>query len=103
MVLEEQSEGSIVNPAYGTQSSTTLNTLLNTFIIAKTIKMATRKMPQSGKKNTPFFDVEKPQDLSCFFERMENWFAEENIETENKRQSVIWTLRLRLVEGLVKV
>jgi hypothetical protein len=29
--------------------------------------MATRKMQQSGEKNAPFFDIEKPQELSQFF------------------------------------
>ena len=48
--------------------------------------MATRKMSQPGEKNAPFFDVEKPQELSRFFERMEDWFTEENLTTDADRK-----------------
>ncbi len=52
--------------------------------------MATRKMPQPGEKNALFFDVERPQELNRFFERMEDWFAEENLiaNAERKRKTV---------------
>jgi hypothetical protein len=55
--------------------------------------MATRKMPQPGEKNAPFFDVERPQELNRFFERMEDWFAEENLvaDAERKRKTVRYT------------
>jgi hypothetical protein len=39
----------------------------------------TRKMPKPGEKNAPTFDPEKPEELGRFFERMEDWFADEGI------------------------
>ena len=50
-------------------------------------------MPQPGEKNAPFFDVEKPQELSRFFERMEDWFAEENLtaDVDRKKKTVRYT------------
>ena len=55
--------------------------------------MATRKMPQPGEKNAPFFDVERPQELNRFFERMEDWFVEENLtaDADRKRKTVRYT------------
>jgi hypothetical protein len=47
-------------------------------------------MPKPGEKNAPTFDVEKPEELGRFFERMEDWFADEHIkeDTEKKRRIV---------------
>ena len=41
------------------------------------------RMPQPGTKNAPFFDKEKPEELHCFFEQMEDWFVEDGV-TDNK-------------------
>jgi hypothetical protein len=97
-VLKEQPEDSIVDPAYGTQSPTTLNFETNTFII-KTTKMATRKMPQPGEKNAPFFDVKRPQELNRFFERWKTGSQRRissRTQKEKERQFVILTLRQRI-------
>lgn len=50
-------------------------------------------MPQPGEKNAPFFDVDKPQELSRFFERMEDWFAEEALtaDADKKKKTVRYT------------
>jgi hypothetical protein len=53
-------------------------------------RTTTRKMPKPGEKNAPAFDVEKPEELGRFFERIEDWFADEGIENdvEKKRRIV---------------
>jgi hypothetical protein len=50
-------------------------------------------MPQPGEKNAPYFDVDKPKELSRFFERMEDWFAEEAItaDADKKKRIVRYT------------
>ena len=50
----------------------------------------TRRMPKPGEKNAPTFDAEKPEELSRFFERIEEWYAEEKItdDDEKKRRIV---------------
>jgi len=55
--------------------------------------MATRKMPQPGEKNALFFDIERPQELNRFFERMEDWFVEEgiNADADKKKKTVRYT------------
>ena len=80
-----------MDPAYGSQSPSTPKNI--NFNKTTTTKMATRKMPQPGEKNAPFFDVERPQELNRFFERMEDWFAEENLtgEVERKKKTVRYT------------
>jgi hypothetical protein len=52
--------------------------------------MPTRKMPKPGEKNAPTFDPEKPEELGRFFERMEDWFADEYIvdDTDKKKRIV---------------
>ena len=51
---------------------------------------STRKMPKPGEKNAPTFDPEKPEDLGRFFERIEDWFADEGIrdDTDKKKRIV---------------
>lgn len=79
--------GIIVDPARNNQSSITQGISSNININTRTIrKMANRKMPQPGEKNAPFFDVERPQELNRFFERMEDWFAEEGIAADGDRK-----------------
>ena len=48
------------------------------------------RMPKPGEKNAPEFDPEKPEELGRFFERIEDWFLDEEItdETEMKRKIV---------------
>jgi hypothetical protein len=53
-------------------------------------QFTTRKMPKPGEKNAPSFDPEKPGELGRFFERMEDWFADEGILTdENKKKRIV--------------
>ena len=48
--------------------------------------MPTRKMPKPGEKNAPTFDTEKPEELGRFFERIEDWFADEGIDADTDRK-----------------
>jgi hypothetical protein len=50
----------------------------------------TRKMPKPGEKNAPTFDPDKPEELGRFFERIEDWFADEGIvnDVDKKRRIV---------------
>jgi hypothetical protein len=41
-----------------------------------------RKMPRPGEEKAPTFDPERPEELERFFERIEDWFAEECIEND---------------------
>ena len=50
----------------------------------------TRKMPKPGEKNAPTFDTEKPEELGRFFERIEDWFAEEDIKDDaDKKRRIV--------------
>ena len=51
---------------------------------------STRKMPKPGEKNAPAFNPERPEELGRFFERMEDWFADEGIvsDVDKKRRIV---------------
>ena len=49
-------------------------------------QFTTRKMPKPGEKNAPSFDPDKPGELGRFFERMEDWFADEGIRTDDSRK-----------------
>jgi len=52
--------------------------------------MPTRKMPKPGEKNAPTFDTEKPEELGRFFERMEDWFADESItDDQDKKRRIV--------------
>ena len=52
--------------------------------------MSTRKMPKPREKNAPSFDIDKPEELDCFFERMEDWFADENIKEDvDKKKRIV--------------
>jgi hypothetical protein len=48
------------------------------------------RMPKPGDKNAPAFDPEKPEELGRFFDRVEDWFLDEEIidETEKKKRIV---------------
>lgn len=49
-----------------------------------------RKMPKPGERNAPSFDPDKPEELGRFFDRIEDWYAEEDItdDAEMKRRIV---------------
>jgi len=47
-------------------------------------------MPKPGEKNAPTFDTEKPEELGRFFERVEDWFAEDGIvDDEEKKKKIV--------------
>jgi len=48
------------------------------------------RMPKPGEKNAPTFDTEKPEELGRFFDRMEDWFADDGLvdDTEKKKRIV---------------
>lgn len=48
-----------------------------------------RKMPKPGVKNAPTFDPEKPEELSRFFERMEDWFEEDGLVDQDKKKTIV--------------
>ena len=49
-----------------------------------------RRMPKPGDKNAPTFDPDKPEELGRFFDRVEDWFMDDDIEedAEKKRRIV---------------
>jgi hypothetical protein len=47
------------------------------------------RMPKPGEKNAPQFDPEKPEELGRFFERVEDWFLDEEIIDENEMKKRI--------------
>ena len=48
------------------------------------------RMPKPGDKNAPVFETEKPEELGRFFDRIEDWFFDEDIidDTEKKKRIV---------------
>lgn len=55
-------------------------------------KMATHnrhRMPKPGEKNAPSFDTEKPEELGRFFDRVEDWFQEEEIDDDEEKKKKI--------------
>ena len=53
------------------------------------IPHGSRKMPKPGEKNAPTFDPEKPEELGRFFERIEDWLAEDGIVGDNDKMKKI--------------
>ena len=53
------------------------------------IMTGSRRMPKPGEKNAPTFDPEKPEELGRFFERIEDWFAEDGIVDDNVKKKKI--------------
>jgi len=49
----------------------------------------TKRMPKPGVKNAPSFDPEKPEELSRFFERMEDWFEEDGLVDQDKKKTIV--------------
>jgi Zinc knuckle len=75
----------IAGPSTSNVGATTQNAVVPT-----TNQFTTRKMPKPGEKNAPSFDPEKPGELGRFFERMEDWFAEEGITRgENMKKRIV--------------
>lgn len=48
------------------------------------------RMPKPGEKNAPMFDPDKPEELGRFFDRIEDWFRDDEIvgDLEKKRRIV---------------
>ena len=44
------------------------------------------RMPKPGDKNAPAFDPEKPEELGRFFDRVEDWFFDEEITEDEERK-----------------
>jgi hypothetical protein len=54
------------------------------------LTFSSRKMPKPGEKNAPAFDVDKPEELGRFFERMEDWFAEDGVVSDgDKKKNIV--------------
>ena len=51
--------------------------------------MPSHKMPKPGEKNAPSFDTDKLEELGRFFERMEDWFLDEGIDSESDKKKCI--------------
>ena len=85
----QNTQGNTAGPSGSTSAGTSTsaasapnqNNLVNQF--------TTRKMPKPGEKNAPSFDPDKPGELGRFFERMEDWFADEGIRTDESRKKRI--------------
>jgi hypothetical protein len=64
------------------------------------------RMPRPGEKNAPEFDPDKPEELNRFFERMDDWFEEEETAgaPEEKANHEVFRPRLRgPMESLAEV
>ncbi len=44
------------------------------------------RMPKPGEKNAPTFDVDKPEELGRFFDRMEDWFADDGLKDDGEKK-----------------
>jgi len=56
----------------------------------RSVLMPTRKMPKPSEENAPTFDTGKPEELGRFFERMEDWFVDEGIESDlDKKRRIV--------------
>jgi hypothetical protein len=47
------------------------------------------RMPKPGEKNAPTFDVDKPEELGRFFDRMEDWFADDGLVNDGEKKKRI--------------
>jgi hypothetical protein len=70
---------SATNPIAGSSSGTNQNE--NT-----SRPLGRSRMPKPGEKNAPQFDVDKPEELGRFFERVEDWFIDDNIEDDEEKK-----------------
>ena len=67
-----------------------LHTLFSTIPeTMSTVPAPSRRMPKPGERNAPTFDPEKPEELGRFFDRMEDWFAEEEVATDDEKKKRI--------------
>ena len=64
-----------MSPTLGAPSGSQPTTSNNTNIP----RVLKHRMPKPGEKNAPEFDPEKPEELGRFFERMEDYFLDEEI------------------------
>jgi hypothetical protein len=44
------------------------------------------RMPKPGEKNAPLFDTEKPEELGRFFDRIEDWFLDDEVESDEEKK-----------------
>jgi len=47
------------------------------------------RMPKPGEKNAPTFDTEKPEELGRFFDRIEDWFADDGLVNDDEKKKRI--------------
>jgi len=47
------------------------------------------RMPKPGDKNAPVFEPEKPEELGRFFDRVEDWFLDEEINDDAEKKKRI--------------
>jgi hypothetical protein len=53
------------------------------------IQSVGRKMPKPGERNAPTFDPEKSEELGRFFDRIDEWFAEDGVNNDADRKRCI--------------
>jgi len=44
------------------------------------------RMPKPGEKNAPLFDPERPEELGRFFDRIEDWFLDDEVESDQEKK-----------------
>jgi hypothetical protein len=67
------------------ESSSTGNSIQNNNIPVNQ-NLTRPRMPKPGEKNAPVFDPERPEELGRFFERVEDWFIDCDIEENRERK-----------------
>jgi len=74
-----------MSPTSGAPSGSQPTTSNNTNVP----RVSKHRMPKPGEKNAPEFDPEKPEELGRFFERMEDWFLDEEITSNAEMKKKI--------------
>jgi hypothetical protein len=74
-----------MSPTSGAPSGSQPTTSNNTNVP----RVSKHRMPKPGEKNAPEFDPEKPEELGRFFERMEDWFLDEEITSSAEMKKKI--------------
>jgi len=44
------------------------------------------RMPKPGERNAPIFEVDKPEELGRFFDRIEDWFVDVEIDDDDEKK-----------------
>lgn len=82
--------GPIAGSSNAPGSSSTGSTNIPQNPILLTQNSPRQRMPKPGEKNAPSFDPEKPEELGRFFERIEDWFSDEGITSdEDKKKRIV--------------